>query len=297
VYSHLSNIKQASLFFGLVMSLSLGLVLIFRFFLPQGEVVILLNMLTPLLATLIMMFVVTREGYGGDRRFSLGLAPLARQTWVLAFLLPLPILAVTYSLGWASSVAALAVPTESGWLPNLTINLLINFLVGAVLVASEEIGFRGYLLPRLQGLGDTRAILLSGILHGAWHLPLILLTSFYLGEGNRFLTIPVFLLLLTAAGWVYGKLRLATGSIWPGVIVHASFNVFLGLFTTLTVMRSPLAIYLVGESGVLTLVVTAVAAFWVMQRWPAPGKIRTGDGWGGLADDNEPVRPAQLPFR
>lgn len=32
---------------------------------------------------------------------------------------------------------------------------------------------------------------LSGFLHGVWYLPLILLTSFYLAEGNPLLTIPL----------------------------------------------------------------------------------------------------------
>ena len=43
---------------------------------------------------------------------------------------------------------------------------VINFIVITLFVVSEEIGFRGYLLPRLQELGNTRAILLSGFLHG-----------------------------------------------------------------------------------------------------------------------------------
>jgi uncharacterized protein len=280
MFPTLSNLKKASLFFGLVMTLTLAVVLIFRLALPQSELVILAHMLTPLLATLIMLFVVTRDGLAVSRsasetngRLPLGFTRSGRQTWGLALLLPLPILAVSYGLAWVSDAAAFAPPTESGWLPDLLINLVINFLIITLFVVSEEIGFRGYLLPRLRKLGDTQAILLSGFLHGVWHLPLILLTPFYLAEGNRWLTIPLFLLLLTAAGAIYGALRLATGSLWPVIILHAAFNAFLGLCTALTAMRSPLAIYLVGESGVLTLAVTAVAALWIMQRYFTYGDI------------------------
>jgi uncharacterized protein len=287
MFSHLSNFKKATIYFGLVMILSLTLVFFFRRAAPQAEIVVLLNMLTPLLATLIMLFVVTRDGLRGNDRLSLGLIRSGWQTWGLAFLLPLPILAVTYGLAWASGMAAFTPPAESGWLPNLLINLAINFLIITLFVVSEEIGFRGYLLPRLRQLGDKQAILLSGFLHGVWHLPLILLTPFYLAQGNRWLTIPLFLLLLTAAGAIYGALRLATGSLWPAVILHATFNAFLGLFATLTVMRSPLGIYLVGESGVLTLMVTAVAAFWFIQRWPAAKVYRVAE----FVDKDETLNP------
>jgi hypothetical protein len=136
-------------------------------------------------------------------------------------------------------------------------------------------------------LGDKPAILLSGFLHGTWHLPLMLLTPFYVAEGNRWLTVPLFLLLLTAAGAIYGALRLATGSLWPAVILHVTFSVFLGLSSTLSVMRSPLGIYLVGESGVLTLGLTAVIAFWFMQRWLAKKEL----GWAGIVDKDEMVIP------
>lgn len=287
MFSHLSNLKKASLFFGLAMALTLAVILIFRLVLPQSEMVILVHMLTPLLATLIMVFVITRDGVGGNSRLPIGLTRSGRQAWGLALLLPLPILAVSYGLAWASGMAAFASPIESGWIPDLLINLVINFLIITLFVVSEEVGFRGYLLPRLQGLGDKRAILLSSFLHGVWHLPLILLTPFYLAEGNRLLTIPLFLLLLTAAGAIYGTLRLVTGSLWPGVVLHSAFNVFLGLFTTLTVMRSPFAIYMIGESGVLTLVLTAVVAFWLMQRWP----VTKVQGLAGFVDKGELVDP------
>lgn len=267
MFTHLSDLKKAGLFYALVMVLSLALVLFFRFIAPQAEIVVLVNMMTPLLAAAIMLFVLTGDGYKRNSRFSLGLTRSGWHSWGLALLLPLFVLAVTYGLSWLSGAAAFVAPTGDGWFPKILVSLLIKLLIGILLAFGEEIGFRGYLLPRLLELGPTRAVVLSGFLHGAWHLPIIFLTPFYLSEGNHLMTVPIFLLLLTAAGTIYGALRLNTGSLWPSNILHAAFNVFLGVFTTLTVMRSPWTIYLIGESGMLTLVVTAVVAFWFVQRW------------------------------
>ncbi|HRQ42549.1 MAG TPA: type II CAAX endopeptidase family protein [Chloroflexota bacterium] len=266
MFSNLSDLKKAGLFYVLVMALNVTQILIFRAAAPEAEIVVITHMMTPLLITLLMLFVFTRDGYGQHGRFGLGLRRLGWHSWGLALLLPLLVLAVSYGLAWLSGAATLVVPTDDGGLPNLLINLLPELVIVILLVLSEEIGFRGYLLPRLLGLGSKRAITLSGFLHAIWHLPIIYLTPFYLAEGSRFLTIPIFLLLLTAAGVIYGVLRLETESIWPSTILHGAFNAFLGVFTTLTVQSSPVAIYLVGESGVLTLLSTAVVALWLLQR-------------------------------
>ncbi|RPI24244.1 MAG: CPBP family intramembrane metalloprotease [Chloroflexota bacterium] len=78
---------------------------------------------------------------------------------------------------------------------------------------NEEIGWRGYFLPHLLPLGRNRALLHSGQFHGVFHLPLILLTPFYHGLGNRLIVIPLFLMALTAAGVWYGYLRLRNRSV------------------------------------------------------------------------------------
>ena len=265
--NHLSELKKASLFYFIVMALSLALVMFFRLAASKSEIVLIANMLTPALAAVIMLYVLTSDGNKRKGPFSLGLTRSGWHSWGLALLLPLIVLTITYGLVWLSGAAGFLAPTGDGWFPKLFIQRLINLLILIPLVLGEEIGFRGYLLPRLRELGSTKAVVISGFLHGTWHLPLILLTSFYLTEGNRLLTIPLFLMLLTAAGVMYGVLRLTTDSLWPSVILHAAFNAFLGLFTTLTVARSPLTIYIIGESGVLTVAVAAVVAFWFLQRW------------------------------
>jgi membrane protease YdiL (CAAX protease family) len=37
---------------------------------------------------------------------------------------------------------------------------------------AEEIGIRGYLLPKLLPLGRKRALLVSGLVWATWHMPL-----------------------------------------------------------------------------------------------------------------------------
>jgi membrane protease YdiL (CAAX protease family) len=270
VISNLSDLKKASLFYVLVMAINVTQVMIFRAVAPEAETVVFTHMATPLLATILMLFVVTSDGYRQHGRFGLGFRRSGWRTWGLSLLLPLLVLTVSYGLGWLSGVAALVLPTDGGGLPNFIINQLINLVIVTVLVLSEEIGFRGYLLPRLLGLGSKRAVVLSGFAHATWHLPILLLTPFYEAEGNLLLIVPIFLLVLTAAGVVIGLLRLETDSLWPGTILHGAFNGFWNVFAEITLLSSPVAVYLVGESGLLTLLATVAVAFWFLRRRQPP---------------------------
>lgn len=100
-------------------------------------------------------------------------------------------------------------------------------MLGAILVstwvqAGEEIGWRGYALPRLAtrlGLGGAGALL--GVIWALWHLPLFLLHV----PGYAGLSIPIYLLSVTALSvamaWLYWK---SGGSLLLTMLMHASVN-------------------------------------------------------------------------
>ncbi len=103
----------------------------------------------------------------------------------------------------------------------LFVNFGLGLLIGIGLAFCEEIGWRGYLLPKLIQFGAIASVLLVGLLHGAWHLPLILMTPYYHSGGNPVIVVPLFLVTLTFAGVFFGFLRLWTGSIWPVQLLTA----------------------------------------------------------------------------
>ena len=139
-------------------------------------------------------------------------------------------------------------------------------------VFGEEIGWRGYLLPHLSALG-RRGLPLSGLLHGIWHLPVLLLTPYYHHAGNQLIVVPLFLASLTLTGVFYGELRLMTGSVWPATIAHTAGNSFSTALTALTATASPLVFeYLVGESGALTVIGLALVAAWILYRHVQPAR-------------------------
>jgi uncharacterized protein len=105
----------------------------------------------------------------------------------------------------------------------LTVGPLFNTLFGL----GEELGWRGYLLPKLLPLGQRRAILLSGAIWGVWHMPAILQGHNYPQHplAGVFLMIVFCILFGTILSWLY----LRTRSPWAPALGHGSLNAVAGL--------------------------------------------------------------------
>jgi len=107
-------------------------------------------------------------------------------------------------------------------------SLVIAPLFNAIFTFGEEWGWRGFLLPKLLPLGQWQALILTGVLWGLWHAPIVLLGYDYPFHPKLgILLMTIFCLIF---GIVLGWLRLATDSIWPAVIAHGAINA-VGEFT------------------------------------------------------------------
>ncbi len=100
-------------------------------------------------------------------------------------------------------------------------------MAGAIMIstwvqAGEEVGWRGYALPRLaERFGLAPAGLLIGVIWAAWHLPL-----FFVPGGDTFgQSFPVYLLqvvaLSIAMAWLFWRTQ---GSLLLVMLLHASIN-------------------------------------------------------------------------
>jgi membrane protease YdiL (CAAX protease family) len=92
----------------------------------------------------------------------------------------------------------------------------------------EEVGWRGYLAPKLAslGIGSFSAAAAVAIVWGSWHLPYIRdLTWIYSSEPLTTF-IPRFYLLSFVLALVFGEIRMITGTFWPAVLMHAVGNAF-----------------------------------------------------------------------
>ena len=244
--------------------ITLGMAVLLALFGPTGtDAIQTLNMLTATAGVLLMLLVITPDGYHRAGWAQLGLQRAGFRYWPLALLGPAAVLVASY--GAATVVGALTWQFE----PDAAINLAINIVIISFFAFFEEIGWRGYMLPKMATAYPRMAPALVGFLHGVWHLPLMLLTTAYNPAGNRLIVVPLFLAVLTVAGILYGYLRNESGSLWPVVIAHGTFNAVLGTLAGSSVAANQnTAAYLTAETGVFTLLALIVLT-WVLMRRPA----------------------------
>lgn len=91
----------------------------------------------------------------------------------------------------------------------------------------EELGWRGFLLPHLMPLGQWKAILISGIIWGIWHAPVIAQGLNY--PGYPILGIFMMIIFCILIGAIFSWLYLNTKSVWVAALAHGSVNAVAGL--------------------------------------------------------------------
>lgn len=167
-----------------------------------------------------------------------------KKTYLWAWLIPIALAISAGFLTWALGVGILDLEftqireamAESSELPFPTwliiaLQVLIAFTIGplfnTVFGLGEELGWRGYLLPSLLPIGQWRAMILSGLIWGIWHIPVIL-------QGHNYPGYPipgVFMMIIFCVlfGIILSWLYLRTISPWAPALAHGSLNAVAGL--------------------------------------------------------------------
>jgi uncharacterized protein len=181
-------------------------------------------MLVPALVALVLT--VRRHGWRSVPRL-LSLLPVGspRRSFALqcaaCLLVFVAVAVVGLLVAWSLGLYQASWP--STWLPFLL--LVPSAVVSLPLYLGEELGWQGYMLPRLLRFGTARGIALGGVLWGLWHLPMTLLGGSYPGH-PLWVAVPSAVVSAVGAGAVIALIRLRTTSVWPAVLAHLGLNEF-----------------------------------------------------------------------
>lgn len=183
---------------------------------PLGGALILLGAFAPALAALAVTF--RAEGRSGViallRRITRWSVAAKYYVFALGFMIAVKL---TAAMIYRASTNSWPRFDTSQW-------YLIPFAIAfsTPFQAGEEIGWRGYALPRLAnrfGLGSASVLL--GFIWGVWHLP-----QFFIRDGDSYRqAFPVFVLQVTAMSvafaWLYAR---TNGSLLLTMLLHAAIN-------------------------------------------------------------------------
>lgn len=248
-----------------------------------GQYVVAAVMWVPAVAALITIRFITREKTGS---ILLRFGPSWKPYLATALLIPLAYV-ITYAITWLLGLGApdwqltslyamiadsgadmSTAPEPSTVLTSLLfVSLIVAPFFNSLFGFGEELGWRGFLLPRLMSMGKWKAYLLLGIIWGLWHAPLIAVGFNY--PGTPVLGIVMMILMTTAIGFYINELTLHYKSAILAGWVHGVFNSqAYGIWRTLLFAETnPLIGGISGIVGVVVLTVLGLATVrWVGRR-------------------------------
>ncbi len=243
-----------------------------------GQLAVAAVMWVPALATFLTVKFITREGFAGT---NLRIGPW-KPYLKSALIIPLCFAGI-YFLTWllnlgdpdwkmerfygmiasAAGPGTPSIPSLGLVLPALFfLTVIIAPIFNALLGFGEELGWRGYLLPKLMPLGKVRAYLLLGVVWSLWHLPLILIGFTY--PDHPLLGIVAFTAMLFSFGIYLNELTLRHHSCLLAGWIHGVFNSQkLGIWVLLFPDVNPL---IGGYAGVCGIVVWLALGLYEMRQ-------------------------------
>jgi membrane protease YdiL (CAAX protease family) len=249
--------RGLAIYFALVVVISGSLEAYYIFINPEllGTLFGLLALMwSPAVASVIARLVL-REGFS-DVSFRFG--GLRTLPWyALGLGVPLAVGILAYGGAWLTGLVGFQ-GGAGAFVVGLVSAATWITIYSCIFTTGEEIGWRGYMLTRLIDAGVPRPVLVSGLIWALWHLPLIL-SGIYAAGPYPALSAVLFVVSITSTSFVYARMRLETGSIWPVIFAHSAWNSIIERPFDGATKGANAALW-TGESGILPVIVLVVVA-------------------------------------
>lgn len=147
----------------------------------------------------------------------------------------------------------------------------VGMLGSCIFALGEELGWRGFLVPQLAKVTSyARVSLISGAVWALWHYPVILFAGYH-GTGPLWYSVACFTAMVLGLSFLFAWMRLKSGSVWTGMLLHGSHNIFVqALFDAQTVRTRLTGIWTTEFGAGLALVAVVVAIISYSKRSELP---------------------------
>ncbi|MGA2097052.1 MAG: type II CAAX endopeptidase family protein [Candidatus Acidiferrum sp.] len=207
---------------------------------------------------------------------------------VRSWYIPLLYASIAYAIVWIFHLGGLGNPDYYNSLINsmhLGGSPWISIVLGTLLIATygllrsmtsalgEEIGWRGFLVPELsKTCSFTTTSLISGIIWSVWHYPVLIFSDYNAGTPTWY-GLTCFTVMVVSISFVFAWMRLKSGSLWTGAILHGSHNLYIqAIFTPLTRNTGKTAWFIDEFGCVLPVVAIAFAIYFWSKRRELPAQ-------------------------
>ncbi len=221
-----------------------------------GAILVLPLMWSPALAGLLTTFIYQRNLRGMGWGFG------KLKYYAIAYFLPILYASIAYGIVWILGLGTVDTSAlGEGWMVRILGILTGGILLGALQVLGEEIGWRGLLVPQLARFNAfTATALISGVIWGIWHIPMIIGGGYSSGAPTWW-AIACFMVHIVGISFAFAWLRLASGSIWPAVVMHSVHNAFIQSVLDEITVDTGITEYFATEFGLALAIMGVVVGF------------------------------------
>lgn len=193
--------------------------------------------------------------------------------WPVA--VPLAIYGAAYGVAWSAGLASWN-PGGGKWTSgqqvaaNLLANLSILSVVGTFTALGEELGWRGYLQPRLDAAGVRWSVAVVCLCQFAYHAPLIVGAG-YADAGGVLWSLTLFAAAGLPVAFLFARESYLARSVWPAVFFHSFHNTISQWLFPKLFAGGDNELWL-GEGGLLPAAGYIIfgAAVFVLMKWRGP---------------------------
>ncbi len=144
---------------------------------------------------------------------------------------------------------------------------LIGPIINIIPTLGEELGWRGYLLPKLrESRSDRTALLISGAIWGIWHAPVIVMGHNYGTDypGYPWLGVVAMIVFCMVLGVIEGYITIKVNSVIPAAMIHSTINAgaALPIYLAKPGLNPILGPAITGIVGILPFLLVAVFLFY-----------------------------------
>jgi len=200
----------------------------------------------------------------------------------MSWFIPLLYATVAYAIVWASGLGGFPnhefvqhLVSRMGLHTSPVVSTVVYILLtgsfglveGLATALGEEIGWRGFLVPELyKTMGFTSTALISGVVWACWHYPILIWGDYNAGTATWY-GLTCFTVLVVAISVVFAWMRLKSGSLWVGALLHASHNLYIqDIFSPLTSNTGKTAWFIDEFGAVLPIVAVGFAIYFWRRR-------------------------------
>lgn len=161
----------------------------------------------------------------------------AARYYAYALAIPLLLALLVGTIASMLDIRHYAIAASGAWVGAASTALFV-LVLGVAGAVGEEIGWRGFLLPKLISAGAKHPYLATGLVWAAWHLPLIAFGGFYRTDHPLRMTV-VYGVGIVAINFLVCELRMRSGSVWVAATIHAAHNFFFQFAVPVLLLTRP----------------------------------------------------------